>query len=142
MSFLVWPLAIQSVPFPAKSVTLGVPKIRWKISCFNPRPTKCTLQDLTEFHISFRLFILEIELTITRITWIDTAKHMNLENCHQARKFSPQSKQVLIYGKVTLFIVKFLFNKRHCENNWPVILLNFERKRTTPSHRITCFIVP
>ena len=56
MSFLVWPLAIQSVPFPAKSVTLGVPKIRWKISCFNPRPTKCTLQDLTEFHIFFFCF--------------------------------------------------------------------------------------
>ena len=71
MSFLVWPLAIQSVPFPAKSVTLGVPKIRWKISSFNPRPTKCTLQDLTEFHISFCLFVclfvLEVELTITRV---------------------------------------------------------------------------
>ena len=67
MSFLVWPLAIQSVPFPAKSVTLGVPKIRWKISSFNPRPTKCTLQDLTEFHISFCLSVLEIELTITRV---------------------------------------------------------------------------
>ena len=64
MSFLVWPLAIQSVPFPAKSVTLGVPKIRWKISCFNPRPTKCTLQDLTEFHIFFvSLFGSEIKLT-------------------------------------------------------------------------------
>ena len=60
MSFLVWPLAIQSVPFPAKSVTLGVPKIRWKISCFNPRPTKCTLQDFTEFHISFCLLVLEV----------------------------------------------------------------------------------
>ena len=112
MSFLVWPLAIQSVPFPAKSVTLGVPKIRWKISCFNPRPTKCTLQDLTKSHkIShFFLFICyrnRVDFIANNMNWY--CKTHEFVNCHRARKFSP-GKQASIKRLLTLYLQKGTHN--------------------------------